>query len=368
MYHNTADYSNNTDFGITNIESDASKNDLLIQSISSNIYFITDPCYSVIFQSKLKVKSDAVFTNNVLFKENIDISKSLKVHDISLLNNIILNTDVSYNIKNDVLIDGNAYVSKESGSQLKIKLVDMSDLDISINTSKNEIINTISNEYYKNNIVYSKIEIDNSFVLTSSFEDLETQFLNFDSSYAKSEEFLELNNNFYVLDNSFITYVNKTDNSFSNLINYLNVSFVTDVSFAVLQTQVNTIDTSLIIVDTSFTSLQRQINIIDASFQNLQLQITEIDNSLNNFYTKTEIDASLISLASASSSSSEWSKTGSDIYYNSGNVGIGTNSPSQKLQVSGDALINGKLNLGDSGNFIHFGEIVGSNNARNLLA
>jgi hypothetical protein len=47
----------------------------------------------------------------------------------------------------------------------------------------------------------------------------------------------------------------------------------------------------------------------------------------------------------------QWITNGSNIYYNSGNVGIGTNSPTAKLQVNaGDALING-LKIGQgSGN------------------
>jgi trimeric autotransporter adhesin len=38
---------------------------------------------------------------------------------------------------------------------------------------------------------------------------------------------------------------------------------------------------------------------------------------------------------------SQWATNGSHIYYNSGNVGIGTSSPAFKLTVVGDALING---------------------------
>ena len=43
------------------------------------------------------------------------------------------------------------------------------------------------------------------------------------------------------------------------------------------------------------------------------------------------------------SENSPWGMNGSSVYYNSGNVGIGTSTPSSKLTVSGDAYITGAL-------------------------
>lgn len=42
-----------------------------------------------------------------------------------------------------------------------------------------------------------------------------------------------------------------------------------------------------------------------------------------------------------------WQAAGSDLYYTNGNVAIGTNTPSEKLEVNGNARLSGGLRLGD---------------------
>ena len=51
---------------------------------------------------------------------------------------------------------------------------------------------------------------------------------------------------------------------------------------------------------------------------------------------------------SVSGNLSQWTTSSNDIYYTTGNVGIGTISPNQKLVVIGDSSFNGNLYISDA--------------------
>lgn len=73
-------------------------------------------------------------------------------------------------------------------------------------------------------------------------------------------------------------------------------------------------------------------------------EVNDADSDATNELQSLNIDGNQLSISSGNtvtlpaSSSSVWNSSTSKIYYNSGNVGIGTSSPQSKLAVEGDGL------------------------------
>lgn len=97
-----------------------------------------------------------------------------------------------------------------------------------------------------------------------------------------------------------------------------------------------------------FTSLLADYGFTDNS-ANWDAAFSWGDHSLLGYLTDAPSDGTTYGrlngawAAISSGSSSLWTESGSDIYYDSGNVGIGTTTPSEKLDVQGNTVLGGDV-------------------------
>ena len=77
---------------------------------------------------------------------------------------------------------------------------------------------------------------------------------------------------------------------------------------------------------------------------------TPLSSTDNVMEALGKLEGQIIANDTAFDNAGQWDKDGSLIYYNTGNVGVGTASPSEKLEVVGNIAISGKMRLKDSGN------------------
>lgn len=74
-----------------------------------------------------------------------------------------------------------------------------------------------------------------------------------------------------------------------------------------------------------------------------------IDDTNTVFEALENLQAQILSNDTAFEGTGQWSKTGDKIFYNTNNVGIGTSNPNEKLEVTGNIALSGRVRLKDNG-------------------
>ena len=91
--------------------------------------------------------------------------------------------------------------------------------------------------------------------------------------------------------------------------------------------------------DGNYNSLTNKPTLFSGSYHDLTNKLIFDTNDFNIQYDISS--GTSISINSSGQTNQVWTTTGNNIYYNSGNVGIGTNNPTEKLEVNGNIKYSG---------------------------
>ncbi len=249
-----------------------------------------------------------------------DLSRNLAIFDISDPNNIVAKGSILTNLglTTDVFVQGSyAYVTSSSNNRLCI-------FDIS---NPNVIVAKAFTTTYLSGPESVAIKGDYAFV--ASRTNNRVCVFNISNPDAISP-----------IGFTFGIFANPTSISITG-----NIAFVNSPS----QNSISIFDisnpASLILKGSSTTNLDYPADIFAiggyayvASYNNNRLCVFDLDKSSGMVSTGAGIQIS----------PTQWQLSGTNIYRSNGNVGIGNSSPAQRLQVSGNTVVDGNLGLGMS--------------------
>ena len=275
-------------------------------------------------------------TNNLYFGINDD-TKMIIRHD----GNVGINNNTP-NEKLDII--GNINISSEynyliDGIPITLDDVSISNFDTRFYTkTTDDITQGINNKFFTNNLA------------SAAFNYIKPLYANIDSSTGVSDISLLYDTDQFVISSNKLTIKNI---DYNTLLNKPDISILENKNIQQDIAIINTLTNAKLYTDNSITTLK--INYIDVSDSNT-LTNAKLYTDSEIEYLKTEyINAQIVDDVSQDNfdakfdakniTSSQWTTGKNNIYYTTGNVGIGTDTPSEKLHIVGDALISTNLTV-----------------------